>query len=115
MPGDWFDIYHVRSSKNLARMLEGEVVALTGTDERIHDADLHVEKVLTVAVGIDSSGMFASIEVEGSIGPYLPGANEWSRWNLHANGTVTDHNDQFIGWHALKSMPGRDLVEGIRS
>lgn len=104
---DWYDHYTVTARRNLARLLDGTRITVTGDPEngQSDTLELCVERVTGVTIGIDSKGVFAGIEVEASVGPFLPGANPLRNWTLYADGNVADSNDHTVGRHALTSKP----------
>lgn len=114
---DWFDTYTVTQRKNIARLLDGTVIHVTGDPENgERELELWVNRVTDVTVGIDSAGVFAGIEVEASVGPHLEGANPLSTWLLLSNGNVTGSDYQVVGRHQLATKAGvPSVLAGARS
>lgn len=116
MSYDWFDEYTVTSRRNIAGMLQGNVVQVNGDAELgEQELELWVESVTNVIVGIDSRGLFAGIEISASVGPFLEGANPLRQWTLLADGAVLDDDDLDVGRHSLATLPGSSGLTGVRS
>jgi hypothetical protein len=111
MARDWYDEFHFAYARNLGRLVAGitldvdSVVGWTPEDGEITEPrTFTVERLANVTVGVDSTGIFAGLNVIDTDG---------GKWTLYTDGTISDSEDRTVGRHTLKTLPAPTDAAGV--
>ena len=98
--GAWFDEYHSAYAREVGRLVAGQTFQIGDNESGIREREFTVTGIKNVVVGIDSTGIFAAINVYDEDG---------FAWSLYSDGTICEYEtDHEVGRHNLKTRP---LVE----
>ena len=94
---DWYDEIPATASPNVARIVEGTILDIGDNEQGINERTVTVDRLLNIAVGVDSEGMFAALHVADTDG---------GEWMLYSDGSICEYEaDRAVGLHTLKTQP----------